>query len=174
MITNTPIVQTLAEQVAAIGALGRRMVRDAPEIGRHLKECKRIAGHGNWLPWLKREFGWSEATALNYIQAYDPFGSNSERFPDLSLRSLYLLAAPSTPDTARNDVLKRTGAGEKTTYDQAQAILDRTRRRPTGKPTQAPVADPSGESKPVALMAPTSPPPASTASSPAWPRPHGH
>ena len=28
---------------------------------------KRICGHGNWLPWLEREFGWSRQTADNFI-----------------------------------------------------------------------------------------------------------
>ena len=47
----------LAEHVTAIRQLGKRVVADVAEIGRRLFECKRICGHGNWLPWLEREFG---------------------------------------------------------------------------------------------------------------------
>jgi hypothetical protein len=58
---TNPIV---AEHAEAIRSLGRRVVADVIEIGRRLTECKKLLGHGNWLPWLDREFGWSEDTAL--------------------------------------------------------------------------------------------------------------
>ena len=54
----------LAEHAAEIRRLGKRVVADVVEIGRHLSECKAICGHGNWLPWLEREFGWTDDTAL--------------------------------------------------------------------------------------------------------------
>jgi hypothetical protein len=41
------------------------VIGDIIEIGRLLTEVKKIAGHGNWLPWLDREFGWSDSTALH-------------------------------------------------------------------------------------------------------------
>jgi len=34
-----------------------RPIRDIIEIGRRLTDAKAIAGHGNWLPWLEKEFG---------------------------------------------------------------------------------------------------------------------
>ena len=49
----------LAEHAAEICRLGKRVVADIIEIGRRLTKCKRICGHGNFLPWLDREFGWS-------------------------------------------------------------------------------------------------------------------
>src|SRR5258708_37465351 len=70
-------------------------------VGRRLTACKVQCGHGKWLPWLQREFGWtSESTALRYMQAHEAFGLNPSRVTDLELpmRSLYLLAAPSTPE----------------------------------------------------------------------------
>jgi len=56
-------------------------------------------------PWLDREFGWKERTAQNFIQVFE--ASKSVNFTDLDLpvSSLYLLAAPSTPETARDAVL---------------------------------------------------------------------
>src|SRR5260370_7268210 len=70
-------------------------------VGRRLTACKVQCGHGKWLPWLQREFGsTSESTALRYMQAHEAFGLNPSRVTDLELpmRSLYLLAAPSTPE----------------------------------------------------------------------------
>src|SRR5215831_14489190 len=45
----------LAGHADAIRSLGKRVVDDVTEIGQRLKECKSLAGHGNWLPWLDRE-----------------------------------------------------------------------------------------------------------------------
>ena len=58
----------LAEHSAEIRKLGKRAVQNIIEIGRRLTEAKKIVGWGNWLPWLEREFGWSERTAQNFMQ----------------------------------------------------------------------------------------------------------
>ena len=42
------------------------------EIGRRLTEMKKICGHGNWLQWLQREFGWTDRQALNYMRVHKP------------------------------------------------------------------------------------------------------
>jgi hypothetical protein len=39
------------------------------------------------------------------------------------LRDLYLLAAPSTPDTAREEVVDRVTAGERLHGDEVRAII---------------------------------------------------
>ena len=67
----------LAEHAAEIRRLGKRVVADIIEIGRRLTKCKRICGHGNFLPWLDREFGWSEDTAERFIQVAALSKSNS-------------------------------------------------------------------------------------------------
>ena len=57
----------LAKHAVAIRRLGKRVVADVIEIGRRLTEAKPIAGHGNWLAWLEREFKWTEMTATRFI-----------------------------------------------------------------------------------------------------------
>lgn len=122
LIPDTEI--KLAEHAAVIRALGKRVVRDVIEIGGRLTECKRIAGHGNWLPWLDREFGWNERTARNFMQAHE-LAFKSEKFADLELpvSALYLLAAPSTPDEARDVVLNRVANGETLTHDAVKQMI---------------------------------------------------
>jgi hypothetical protein len=85
MLINTisPDIQqddlALNEHAVAIRDLGRRTVEgvitNAFEIGRHLTEAHKIhkitGGHGRWLPWLKREFGWSESTARRWMRIYE-------------------------------------------------------------------------------------------------------
>jgi Protein of unknown function (DUF3102) len=109
-LASTPV---LAEHAAAIKTLGRRVVTDVIEIGHRLTESRNICGHGYWLPWLDREFGWSDKTAENFINVYK-LSSKFENFSNLNLplSGLYLLAAPSTPPEARDQIIEQAKAGK--------------------------------------------------------------
>jgi hypothetical protein len=109
-LASTPV---LAEHAAAIKTLGRRVVTDVIEIGHRLTESRNICGHGYWLPWLDREFGWSDKTAENFINVYK-LSSKFENFSNLNLplSGLYLLAAPSTPPGARDQIIEQAKAGK--------------------------------------------------------------
>src|SRR5258705_13909400 len=90
----------LAKKAGAIRALAKNVVRDVIEIGRHLTEARARAAHGEWYPWLEREFGWSEPTARNFMNVYEAFGANPQHIAhlELPLGVFYQLAAPSTPE----------------------------------------------------------------------------
>ena len=98
--------QDLATRADRIRFLGKRVVGDLIEIGGLLTESKADLGHGNWLPWLEQEFGWSDSTALRYMQVYQL----SLKFPnlgdlDLPASAIYQLAQPSTPEPIRKEIL---------------------------------------------------------------------
>jgi hypothetical protein len=118
----------LAEHAAVIRALGKRVVGDIVEIGRRLTVAKDIAGHGNWLPWLDREFGWAEQTARNFMQVHTLSGK-SPNFGDLNLpvSGLYLLAAPSTPEEAQQEIIARAESGETLSVADVRRIIDDAR-----------------------------------------------
>ena len=103
---------------------GKRVVGDVIEIGRRLTECKRIAGHGNWLQWLEREFGWEERTARNFMAVHEM--SKSANFADLSIpvSGLYLLSAPSTPQAARDEVRELAKSGP-VSHQQVKRVINR-------------------------------------------------
>src|SRR5262245_45152690 len=106
----------LREHADAIRDLGKRTVENIIAIGRHLSEAKLIAGHGNWLPWLNREFGWKEDTARRFMQVFELSKSRNLRDLDVPVSALYLLAAPSTPEEAREEVIERAQAGERLSF----------------------------------------------------------
>ena len=128
--------QQLAEHAAVIRALGKRVVGDIVEIGRRLTLSKDgdkdrgipPIGHGNWLPWIEREFGWTEQTALNFMRVYE-LGAKSKTVLDLDIpvRGLYLLAAPSTPDEAREAVIERAQNGEALSLKEVQGMIAEAR-----------------------------------------------
>jgi hypothetical protein len=128
--------KSLAEHADAIRKLGKRVVRDVIEIGRRLTEAKALAGRGGWLPWLEDEFSWTDDTALNYMRVYEL--SKSRNFRDLSLpvSALYLLAAPSTPEMARGEVIARAEAGEAVPISEVKRVI-KDHRQPNKKPLPA-------------------------------------
>jgi len=140
----------IAEHAEAIRSLGKRVVADVIEIGRRLTECKKLLGHGNWLPWLNREFGWSEDTALNFMRV-DGF-AKSRKFRDLNLpvSSLYLLAAPSTSPEVRDEIIERAGSGEKVPHSQ---VVERVRQaKPKSKPPAAEHREQHGGPPPMYVL----------------------
>ena len=102
----------------AIRTLGKRAAHDIIEIGKLLTECKAKLGHGQWLPWLKRELGWSERAAQRFMEVHDFARTKSANLADLTIdvSALYLLAAKSTPDTVRTEMLERAEKGETITH----------------------------------------------------------
>jgi hypothetical protein len=134
----------LAEHAAVIRALGKRVVGDVIEIGRRLAECKVIAGHGNWLPWLEREFGWDERTAQRFISVSELAGKY-DKLSDLTVpvSSLYLLAAPSMPPEARQAVIE-AAADDRLTHEQVKEIVEKVKAE-TGADLQAQIAQKQDE-----------------------------
>jgi len=117
--------RTLNQHAEAIKLLARRAARDIIEIGYHLTKAHKSAGHGKWLRWLDQEFGWSEQTARNYMRVFEMASiHNAVVDLQLPLRSLYVLAAPSTPEPVRQAVIDRAARGEKISHVEVTAAVD--------------------------------------------------
>jgi hypothetical protein len=138
MSTTATVAATssLAEHAAEIRRLGKLVIAEVIEIGQRLKLCKDICGHGNYLPWLEREFGWTERTALNFMRVAEL--SNSKRISDLNLPlgGLYLLAAPSTPDEARDQIIERAKGGEAVSTNTIKQTITKARKPEAEQPVR--------------------------------------
>src|SRR4029077_10271856 len=80
----------------------------------------------------KKSRGWTDKTAENWINVYQLSGKfelNSNL--ELSLGALYLLAAPSTLDDVRENVLARTHAAEPISHAEVRSRIEEAR---TAKP----------------------------------------
>lgn len=108
-----PDVERLVRDAAEeIRAARYRHVEEAFRMGQALLRVKEALPHGQFGKWLSSE-GWRERTAQNYMAVAATFGAKSATFADLTLRSAYLLSAPSTPETARNRVIELLDRGER-------------------------------------------------------------
>lgn len=117
------------QRTSEIKGLMRRAASDIIDIGQKLIEVKerleRTAGYGHFGRWIKAEFGWSHDTAGRFMNVAQRFGDFPQIAESAAPSALYLLAAPSTPEGARQEALERGAAGEAITYSAARDIVSR-------------------------------------------------
>jgi hypothetical protein len=96
------------------------------EIGRELIAAKAEVRHGEWLPWLKDEFGWTDMTAQNYMRVARAFQiPNDLVFEGLAIdaTALYALSAPDVPQSVRDEAVAIAETGEHITKADAEALI---------------------------------------------------
>ena len=101
-------------------------------IGQKLTEVKETLGHGSFQSWLRSEFEWSEQTARQFMQVYrwsETIENKNFVFSQLATSALYLLAAPSTPTEAREEVLDLVDGSEKISYTRVKSIVNRYKQQ---------------------------------------------
>jgi hypothetical protein len=102
-------IRTEAQLVA--DEIKKRMRGAVIEVGVALARIKDRLEHGQFGKWLVAEFGMTERTAQNYMSAA-ALASKCETVSVLRPKTLYLLAAPATPEPVRQAVIDRFNAGE--------------------------------------------------------------
>jgi Protein of unknown function (DUF3102) len=122
----TNSVRVLTEHATEIRRLGKRVKEDVVEIGHRLVLAQEHVGHGRWLDWIETEFGWSDQTARRFIHIYE--FSRDSRFnnllnSELPLSCLYKLAAPSTPEEARQEIASRVEAGGQPSCAEVNEVI---------------------------------------------------
>ena len=96
------------------------------EIGQKLADVRGRLRPRQFTFWLQTEFQWSRSTAYNYIKVFEsfPICPNFGQI-DIATSALILLAAPSTPNEAREEALERASKGESISHTEAKAIRTR-------------------------------------------------
>lgn len=148
------------QQTGEIRGLMKRTVESIFEIGQRLIIVKERLGHGRFGSWLETEFEWSQDTANNFINVAKKFGkfTNFSEF-DMAASALYMLAAPSTPDAARDEAISRAAKGESISFKTAKNI-----KQKYTVPALKPEATPKQSKEPVTklpsndIMSPSQPP----------------
>jgi hypothetical protein len=107
----------------------KKTVEEIIEVGNDLLAVKDALPHGQFLPWLKAEFGWSERSAQNFMSVAEKF--KSAKIADLPIQpsAAYFLAAPSIPDEARQKAVEKAEAGQEITFATAREIVAEARKK---------------------------------------------
>ena len=127
----------IRQRTSEIKDLMRLTAENIINIGHKLTEVKEKLGHGSFQNWLRSEFEWSEQTARQFMQVYrwsETIENKNFVFSQLATSALYLLAAPSTPIEAREEVLGLVGGNDKVSYTRVKNIVDRHKQQPSNNP----------------------------------------
>ncbi len=147
---DAPTSQFLQQHTDEIQALMKRTAQNIIDVGQKLIEVKNKLGHGYFLTWLQAEFGWSYPTAARFMQVANSF-KKSYQIDNFAPSALYELAAPSTPQAARDEALTRAKAGESITGKAAKSIKQKYTVPAAPKSEPAPKLD----AQPISQLSPT-------------------
>ena len=109
-----------------------RSTDDIIAIGQKLIDMKARLGHGHWRAWLQTHWPLDVSLANRWMNVARKCG----QFPHLEIprSTLYLLAADSTPDTLREELVRRVEAGEPPpTLAELKAGIATNRPEPSGR-----------------------------------------
>jgi len=111
-----------AEAKAVADEIKMRMRGVVIEVGAALRRIKDRLGHGRFGKWLSAEFGFTERTAQNYMAAA-ALVAKYETVSYLQPKTLYQLAAPTTPDAVRDEIIQRFNAGERVADQTVKELI---------------------------------------------------
>ena len=120
-----------------------RLVPDIIETGRDLQEVKGKLEHGQFQVWLSASFNMTTRTAQKYMRAAELFGDKSELGSHLTPSTIYLLSAPSTPESVQQKVIDAVASGEPPKPSKVRELVretkeqERQKRRGTGSQAAA-------------------------------------
>lgn len=114
------------QRTSEIKSLMKRSAQDIIEIGSKFAEVRDLLKHnkaGGFQGWFEAE-GWQHGTVYNFIHVHEAFG-NIPNFGklDIVLTALYKLASPSTPDSAREEVMRLAAEGQQITDKEVTQII---------------------------------------------------
>jgi gas vesicle protein len=128
-LLDTKLAENVRTTADRIRERIKKTVEDIIDVGNDLLAAKEALPHGQFLPWLKAEFGWSERSAQNFMSVAEKF--KSAKIADLPIQpsAAYFLAAPSVPDEARDKAVEKAEAGEEITFAAAKEIVAEARKK---------------------------------------------
>jgi hypothetical protein len=98
------------------------LLAEARELFRYRRD------EGGFAGWVETRLRISRQTAYNLLHVHERFGEQSvEYFDTFPASILYLLAKPSTPNEARDEVIARAEAGEPVSVADVKATIARSK-----------------------------------------------
>jgi hypothetical protein len=114
---------SVKQKTSEIKSLIRQTAQDIFYVGQKLAEVKQQLKHGEFRNWLNTEFNWSVSSATKFMQVSEQFRNVNFTHLNFATSALYVLAAPSAPENARQHALQLASRGEHITYSLAKQIV---------------------------------------------------
>jgi hypothetical protein len=112
-----PEIEALTQKIKKIQS---QELEARVEIGLELLKAKDLLAHGEFRPWVRREFRWSERTATNYMELAKHYEGKTAKFADLDLGTALALVTDTTLEKVRNEVFERAETDEKIIREDVQ------------------------------------------------------
>jgi hypothetical protein len=138
-----PAEHRLVLQDAAVEIHGHhaQAKRSMLAIGQRLLEVKDLLPHGQFEKWIAGEFGYKQRTVQEFMNAARRFGGKSAIIALLNDTTIRLLAAPSVPDAAVDEVIEAAqNSTEPIKVEEVKRIVEA--HRPPSKRTVNVKAEP--------------------------------
>jgi myosin heavy subunit len=110
----------------------RRTAEDIIAIGFDLIAVKDRLPHGDFLPWVKTEFGMKPTSASYFMNAARTYGDKLSIIENLSPTVIFELASPSTTEPVRDTIEQKAASGETVTVEEVKRLkreLEETTKR---------------------------------------------
>jgi hypothetical protein len=129
-----------------IKQLDSRASRHIWQIGKELVEHKQYVPHGQWLPWLEKEFDYSDTMAQVFMNTFRKF-PNFGDLQGLGRSVLGLLASGTTPPEIVDAVVEEARQGNPPTFTEVKRRVAAARGKPTAGngPYTQPIPVPAGK-----------------------------
>jgi hypothetical protein len=138
-VVDAGVRDEVQQNIQAIHGLTKTAAKAVIEIGKRLIAIKTKLEHGQFLPCIKAEFGWSDRMAQRFMAVAEAF--KSDNLSDLSFApsALYALAAPSVPDDVRQEAITLAANGQTVTHATAKKIIEQ--HKESAPPIRKPLLD---------------------------------
>ena len=131
VIERTPPV--IAAEINMINHQTKKiLLTSAVEIGRRLKEAKRLIKHGEWGKWLEESVSYSQNTAERLMKLYEEYGANfpegsgmSNSAPVQNLTYTQALLLLGLPAEEREEFIVQKDVAGMTKQELQQALKER-------------------------------------------------
>jgi len=86
-------------------------------------------GYQDYSKWIKESLGLGSTRGDQLLNVYEQFGSTTQSVVDyLPVATMFLLAAPSTPESARTEAIEKAENGESLTIKQTKELVEAHKR----------------------------------------------
>ena len=122
---ETALAESVRQTADRIRGKLRRSLEDVVEIGNDLLGVKDRLPHGQFMSWLRAEFGWADRMARTFMSVAEQFGPKVEIIANLPIAATaaYMLAAPSVPEKAREKAIEQAKGGQAISVGAAKTII---------------------------------------------------
>jgi hypothetical protein len=105
-------------------ALAKRTAEDMVQMARIAHEVHELVGYDGYIRWITDDLGISARTGAHLLNVYKLTLTANFAVNQLAPSALTLLAAPSTPEPARQEVIAKA-ATNKVTHKETKAIIEK-------------------------------------------------